>query len=73
MYHILQSYIKIQSEGVDVSREVRKALEPGVYSVLSVTSQEGLRIMNEQMDASGRALFRKMYDDYKRFGKWTGI
>lgn len=72
MFRVLVQYIKLQLDG-HVSREIRKALEPGVYSVLSITTESGLRILNESMDTSGRDIFRRMYGDYKKFGKWSGI
>ncbi|KAI0123891.1 Urb2/Npa2 family-domain-containing protein [Xylariales sp. AK1849] len=72
MFRVLMLYIKLQLEG-DVSKEFRTALEPGVYSVLSITPENGKEIMNESMDASGRAIFRRMYGDYMKFGKWGGI
>ncbi|KAI1880228.1 hypothetical protein JX265_001849 [Neoarthrinium moseri] len=72
MFRVLMLYIKLQLEG-DVPRDVRKELQTGFYSILSVTPESCLRIMNESMDASGRAIFRTTYADFKKFGKWTGI
>ncbi|RYP30787.1 hypothetical protein DL767_006068 [Monosporascus sp. MG133] len=72
MFLVLQTYIRLQLEA-DVPRDVRKALETGVYSVLNVTPQGCRRVLNESLDANGRALFRKMYADYKKFGRWSGI
>jgi nucleolar pre-ribosomal-associated protein 2 len=76
VFRVLLEYIRLQldeSAAVVVSRDVRKALEPGVYSALSITSESALRILNESMDAGGRVVFRRMYADYKKFGKWSGI
>ncbi|KAI1374629.1 Urb2/Npa2 family-domain-containing protein [Hypoxylon crocopeplum] len=72
MFTILELYIKLQLE-VAVPRDIRKALEPGVYSVLDVTPQGGRRVLNESLDANGRAIFRQMFADYKKFGKWAGV
>lgn len=77
MFRLLMAYIKLQLDGAEgagvVPRDVRKELDVGVYSVLSITPENCLRIMNEGMDASGRAIFRTIYADYKRFGKWSGV
>ncbi|KAI0841728.1 Urb2/Npa2 family-domain-containing protein [Hypoxylon sp. FL0890] len=72
MFTILESYIKLQLE-VTVPRDVRKALEPGVYSILDITPQGCRRVLNESLDANGRAIFRQMFADYKKFGKWSGV
>ncbi|KAL1875257.1 hypothetical protein Daus18300_003328 [Diaporthe australafricana] len=72
MYLVLVLYIKLQLERA-VPRDVRAALDPGVYSVLDITAPEGRRVINEAVDASGRAIFRDMYKQYVRFGKWNGV
>ncbi|KAI3395532.1 hypothetical protein diail_1249 [Diaporthe ilicicola] len=60
MYLVLVLYVKLQLERA-VPRTVRAALEPGVYSMLDITTPEGRRVINEAVDASGRAIFRDMY------------
>lgn len=72
MYLVLMTYIKLQLEHV-VSHAVREALEPGVYSILDITTQEGRRILNEAVDGSGRAIFREMHRRYVKFGRWSGV
>lgn len=72
MYLVLVLYVKLQLER-PVPRPVRAALDPGVYSVLDITTPEGRRVINEAVDASGRAIFREMYKQYVRFGKWNGV
>lgn len=75
MYVVLETYIKLQLEGggADVPRDVRKALETGVYAILDVTPQGGRRVLGDSLDANGRALFRQLYVDYKKFGRWSGL
>lgn len=72
MYLVLVAYLKLQLEHA-VARVVREALQPGMYAVLDITTQEGRRIVNEAVDGSGRAIFKEMYRRYVRFGKWSGI
>ncbi|POS80042.1 Urb2/Npa2 family protein [Diaporthe helianthi] len=72
MFLVLVTFIKLQLDR-PVARGVRAALDPGVYSVLDITTAEGRRMINEAVDASGRAIFRDMYKRYVRFGKWNGV
>lgn len=72
MYLVLIAYVKLQLEHA-VPRVAREALQPGMYSILDITTQEGRRILNEAVDGSGRAIFKDMYRRYVRFGKWSGI
>lgn len=48
---------------------VKAALMPGLYAVFDVMSQETMRTLNAAMDSSSRAIFKALYDDYRRFGK----
>lgn len=72
MYLVLEMYIKLQLE-VEVSRDMRKALEVGVFSVLDITSEGCRKVLNESLDASGRAVFRALFAEYRKFGKWKGV
>ncbi|KAI1094693.1 Urb2/Npa2 family-domain-containing protein [Rostrohypoxylon terebratum] len=72
MFTVLEFYIKMQLE-MTIPREVRKALGLGIYSILDITPQGCRRVINESLDANGRAIFRQMFADYKKFGKWSGV
>jgi len=72
MYLVLMQYIRLQLE-YPVTHEVRAALEPGIYSILDITTQDGLRLMNDAMDPSGRVILKELYRQYQKFGKWSGI
>jgi nucleolar pre-ribosomal-associated protein 2 len=54
-----------------LSPEVKAAILPGLYSVLDVMSRETMRALNAGLDVSGRAIFKGLYDDYVKFGKWN--
>ncbi|KAL2854139.1 Urb2/Npa2 family-domain-containing protein [Aspergillus pseudodeflectus] len=54
-----------------LSPDVKAALLPGLYSALDVMSRETMRAMNAGLDISGRAVFKSLYDDYMRFGRWN--
>ncbi|KAL4750959.1 hypothetical protein BDW72DRAFT_174706 [Aspergillus terricola var. indicus] len=51
--------------------EVKAALMPGLYSVLDVMSRDTMRALSAGLDISGRAMFKALYDDYMKFGKWN--
>ncbi|KAI1772464.1 Urb2/Npa2 family-domain-containing protein [Hypoxylon cercidicola] len=74
---VVELYVKLQLESTTttttVPRDIRKALEPGIYAALDVTPQGGRRVLNESLDANGRAVFRSLFADYKKFGKWSGV
>ncbi|KAH0537311.1 hypothetical protein FGG08_005865 [Glutinoglossum americanum] len=69
--YILMEYIQCQLQ-YRLSPEVKSALIPGLYAILEVSNPQTLRMVNAAMDASGRALFKVLYTDYNRFGKWDG-
>ncbi|KAI0480588.1 Urb2/Npa2 family-domain-containing protein [Xylariaceae sp. FL0804] len=81
MHAVVQQYVALQlrparlgGAGGDVPRDVRRALEPGLWAVLDVTPAGGLRVLNESVEgAGGRALFRHLFAEYKRSGKWSGV
>ncbi|TLS23831.1 hypothetical protein PpBr36_08784 [Pyricularia pennisetigena] len=71
MYLVLMHFIKLQLES-DVPHAVREALVPGINSILDVTPPDMRKVMADAMDASGRAIFKDIYEKYRRFGKWRG-
>ncbi|KAM0264766.1 hypothetical protein ACHAQJ_000591 [Trichoderma viride] len=72
VYMVLMQYVKLQLEA-DVPREVREALEPAMNAIFDVTPPEVRKILNDAMDASGRAILREMFKRYVKFGKWSGV
>ncbi|KAK0623003.1 Urb2/Npa2 family-domain-containing protein [Immersiella caudata] len=72
MYLVLMQYIKLQLE-LPVAPAVREALDSGMYSVLDITTQGGVKLMNDAMDLSGRIIFKELYKRYQKFGKWSGV
>ena len=73
MYLVLMTYIKLQIDGAVLSHSIREALEPGLYSILTITPDETRRVLNDAVDAGGRALFKDMYRKWLQFGKWKGV
>jgi nucleolar pre-ribosomal-associated protein 2 len=72
MYLVLMQYVKLQLE-FNIPVAVSAALEPAMNSIFDITPQEGRKILNDSMDASGRAILRDMFQRYTKFGKWSGV
>ncbi|PGH13910.1 hypothetical protein AJ79_03325 [Helicocarpus griseus UAMH5409] len=70
LQYLVMEYAMCQLRGQLVP-EMKAALMPGFYAVLDVMSKDTMRGMNAAMDSSSRAVFRGLYDDYVRFGKWN--
>ncbi|KAK3295539.1 Urb2/Npa2 family-domain-containing protein [Chaetomium fimeti] len=71
---VLMGYVRLQLRlAHPVPHGVREALAPGLYAILDITSPDGLRVLNDGLDGSGRVVFREMYRLYQRFGKWSGV
>ena len=51
---------------------MKAALNAGLYAVFAVIPPDIMRTMNAAMDSSSRSVFKALYDDYRRFGKWDG-
>lgn len=51
---------------------MREALNAGLYAVLAVMPQDIMRTMNAAMDTSSRSVFKALYNDYRKVGKWNG-
>ncbi|KAL8365976.1 hypothetical protein RB595_004655 [Gaeumannomyces hyphopodioides] len=71
MYLVVVALIRLQLEG-NVPHGVREALLPGVYSILDITPPDLRRVMADAMDSSGRAIWKDLYEKYRKFGKWRG-
>ncbi|KOS19385.1 Nucleolar pre-ribosomal-associated protein 2 [Escovopsis weberi] len=72
MYLVLMQYVKLQLEA-KVGRRVLEELEPAMNTIFDITPPEVRKILNDAMDASGRAILREMYKRYVKFGKWSGV
>ena len=71
MQYVLMAYIRLQLE-MKMLPTVKEQLIPGIYALFDTTTPELRRAINEGLDGSGRAMFRILYTDYNKFGKWKG-
>ncbi|KAK0709164.1 Urb2/Npa2 family-domain-containing protein [Lasiosphaeria miniovina] len=70
---VLMQYVKLQLELAPLPLAVREPLDTAMYSVLQITTPDGLQIMSDAMDPSGRIIFKELYRQYQKFGKWEGV
>ena len=72
MQYFVAEYTRCSLQG-SIVPEVKDALVPGLYVVLDGMGAEVMRAMNARLDASQKAIWRALYDDWMRFGKWNGV
>lgn len=70
LQYLIMEYAQCSLRGA-LAPEVKAALLPGLYAALDVMSRETMRALNAGLDVSGRAVFKGLYDDYVKFGKWN--
>lgn len=68
---VIMLYCQCQLKG-RLLPSVKAALTPGLYAVLDVMSQDAMHTLNAAMNSSSRAIFKALYDDHRRFGRWEG-
>ncbi|MCJ1243369.1 hypothetical protein MMC30_000566, partial [Trapelia coarctata] len=71
LQYLIMEFCRCQLQG-RMDPEVRRALNPGYYAIFDAMSQDVMRTVNSALDAPGRAIFKIVYDDYRRFGRWQG-
>ncbi|CAL5871737.1 uncharacterized protein PFLUO_LOCUS5990 [Penicillium psychrofluorescens] len=69
LQYVIMEYAQCSLRGA-LTPEVKAAIMPGLYATLDVMSRESMRALNAALDISGRAVFRSLYEDYVKFGKW---
>ncbi|OJJ49936.1 hypothetical protein ASPZODRAFT_163974 [Penicilliopsis zonata CBS 506.65] len=70
LQYLIMEYAQCSLRGSLVP-EVKAAIMPGLYAILDVMSRDTMRALNAGLDVSGRAVFKALYDDYVKFGKWN--
>ncbi|KIW62243.1 hypothetical protein, variant [Phialophora macrospora] len=69
MQYLVTEYCRCFLDG-QVAPSMKDQLMAGMYRVLDAIDRDVMRAMNAGMDPSTRAVFRTLYDDYQRFGRW---
>ncbi|KAL1885470.1 hypothetical protein Plec18167_000964 [Paecilomyces lecythidis] len=70
LQYVIMEYAECSLRGA-LKPEVKAAVTPGLYTALDVMSRDTMRALNAGLDVSGRAVFKSLYDDYVKFGKWN--
>lgn len=76
---LLTEYLSIltSSRGatdVHFGGEIRKTLEEGlIYEIMGLCGTHEREMIGVSVDASNRAIFKKLYDDYDKYGKWREL
>ncbi|PYH99647.1 hypothetical protein BO71DRAFT_394127 [Aspergillus ellipticus CBS 707.79] len=70
LQYLIMEYTQSSLRGT-LAPDVKAAVLPGLYAVLDVMSRDTMRAMNAGLDVSGRAVFKALYDDYVKFGRWN--
>ena len=70
LQYVIMEYARCSLRG-SLLPEVKDAILPGLYSALNAMSKDTMRALNAALDVSGRDVFKGLYDDYVKFGKWN--
>ncbi|KAL8769617.1 MAG: hypothetical protein Q9209_004414 [Squamulea sp. 1 TL-2023] len=71
LHYLIMTYCDLQLKG-RLTQEVREKLRPGIWAVLDVIPQETMRVMNAGMDKAGRAVWKGLYEEWRRDGRGAG-
>ena len=63
--YLVEDFCECQLKG-RLEPEMRAALSPGLNAALTIMPQEVMRNLNAAMGSASRAMFKALYDDYKR-------
>lgn len=69
MQYIVTEYCRCFLDG-QISPVMKDRLMPGMYKVMDAIDRDLMRAMNAGLDPSSRAIFKNLYDDYVKYGKW---
>ncbi len=69
--YLIMEYCNSQLKG-RLAPRMKAALDPGLHSVLTVMTPEIMRTMNAALDESGRAVWKALYEDWRRVGRGGG-
>lgn len=71
LQYLITTFCRCQLHG-RLSPLMKTALNQGLFAVLNAMSQDTMRSVNASLDSAGRSIFKALYDDYRRFGRWEG-
>lgn len=66
---LLVQYIQL-TEVNPLSPATKQALLPGIYALLDICSEFEYKVISRQVDETGRAIFKKLFEEYHRDWKF---
>jgi hypothetical protein len=69
----MMEYVALQAEYPDLIMEelVQKALAPGIYALFGILGTYEREMCMAALDGAGRGIFKKLWEDWSKFGKFT--
>ena len=68
---LVMEYCRCQLSG-KTAPDMGAALQVGLWAILQVMTQDRIKAMNAAMDSTSRSVFRSLYDDFRKSGRWSG-
>lgn len=72
LQYLIMEFCECQLQG-RLKPEMKAALTPGLHAIFSVMSPDVMRTINAAMNSSSQSIFKALYDDYGRSGRWRSI
>jgi hypothetical protein len=69
MQYLIMDFCRCSLHG-RIPSSSKEKLMPGLYAVLDVMDRETMKGMNGAMDSNGRAVWKGLFQDWERFGRW---
>eukprot|EP00301_Raphidiophrys_heterophryoidea_P008055 c13039_g1_i1.p1 GENE.c13039_g1_i1~~c13039_g1_i1.p1 ORF type:complete len:1531 (+),score=479.03 c13039_g1_i1:285-4595(+) len=72
-HRLLHALPRNRTRSGDTVAPLRQAMLPGVYALVGVCSRHELQATFASLDASGRAVFKSLFEDYSQKHKFKGL
>jgi nucleolar pre-ribosomal-associated protein 2 len=69
LQYLIMEYCNCQLQG-RLKPEMKAALSPGLHAIFDVMSQDVMRTINTAMGSSSQSIFKALYEEYRRSGRW---
>ena len=70
LHYLIMTYCECRLNGKFAAEGMKEALEPGLWAVIGCLGDDIRRTMNAGMTTNCRAIWKKLYEDWKKFGEW---
>lgn len=66
---VILNYISLAVR-YNMNLEIKEIVVDSLFLIFDVLTMNELKLINSSLDSQGRTLFKSVYDDYKKYGKW---